>query len=646
MVLTKVIINSITIKDDDGSPDPKKLFRYEILDESENEIGEAIISCPKSVYDLVEPQVGQVVQIYRGSSTSTDLRVFYGFVSQVKPRGGVIEIVAKNELWDLIRKNVNKVYDSSIDASAGEGSEIAEDLIETYGGLSATVVATGTTDGKKIDQFKCINTDIWERVQALKKAFNYQIRYDAAAREVHFEPRGYNDSGKTITIGTEVLNVPDWDYDSSKLVNNLQVDGATILTELRFPETNGAYGRIGTTTNFNSTDITLPNTPEIVKLTMDSSDPPTTLKIGGSKDGSQGNFYYVDKENKKVKPVTGTMFTTDDYAFVDYTWAAPAPIAMRNETSITAYGEFEKQLTFSDISSIQDAEARAVEIMARFSTPLISADLMLRNVAALNLKVGDLVTVVDNISQPPVNRTLVVVRRKINYPGDVEELSVGDAPLRVVDWQMQTEERIKRLEEELIRNQDLNVQLIQIENTTSSNNVKTYYPRWKIIYSQAYTSADNTMIWDNPDHGIWNTDNWATDANPDGFDDAAYDFVQSFDQGTANKWNEEFIDTDFKGSATTATWSGSGSATFTSGQLIETEPIDFNNGTINTVLVAPTIVSGSFDWEATADGTNWESVTPNQIHTFSDTGTNLKIRATENAASTGEISNVVVSGYH
>ena len=58
-------------------------------------------------------------------------------------------------------------------------------------------------------------------------------------------------------------------------------------------------------------------------------------------------------------------------------------------------------------------------------------------------------------------------------------------------------------------------------------------------------------------------------------------------------------------------------------------------------------MSGSFTYELTADGgSNFESVTPGTAHTFTNTGTDLRFRITENAASTGEISQVKISSYH
>ena len=99
--------------------------------------------------------------------------------------------------------------------------------------------------------------------------------------------------------------------------------------------------------------------------------------------------------------------------------------------------------------------------------------------------------------------------------------------------------------------------------------------------------------------------------------------------------------------ATTADWSTTGSVVFDAGEIAESLAIDFNNGTISQVKFTFTEVSGSFDYEATADGgSNWESITSGTLHVFTDTGTDLRWRATEKNSSTGEISKVVGEEYH
>jgi hypothetical protein len=622
---TKIQIGGITIKDDDGTPDLKLLVNYQYEKTASNKVGEAILNVPRQTNDTIALTVGKVIEIWRGETTSTDEKAFSGYISEVNPKGGLIEIVARDKLWDLVRKNVNKFYDSSIDASAGQISAIAEDLIETYGGLTASVVATGTDPEDLISQFRCSNTDIWERLLVLAKAVDYQIRYNPHTDLVYFEPRGNTDSTKTISVGNQIMNVPNWVYDTSQMINDLRVDGATTLTQIT--ET----GQIGVTAGYTTDDILLTKTPEIVELFIDAANPPTTQRQGGSKDASSGNYYYVDKENKKVIPATGSSFSANDYAIINYVWSAPSPIHQRNQASINLYGVFQKQVSLTDIKSTNDAKARALEILSRFSIPFVSGKLTLRNTTSLNLDVGQLVTVVDNISKPSVNRQMVINKRLIKYPGNIEELSVGDDRWDLEEWSMQTEERLKRLEEQNQTNDDLLTELLDIQIGAADNLKK---PNFRYIQIQTRdTSTDS--LWDRE---VWDTDNW-----DDGYDNS---MVDNFIMQSGNTFLENFKDTKFKGTNTTATWTSTGSATFTAGQLIESKSIDFGNGTITAATFTFTELSGTFSYEATADGTNWESVTSGVAHNFTNTGSDLRFRATESGASTGEISQVTATSYH
>ncbi|KKK51373.1 hypothetical protein LCGC14_3115620, partial [marine sediment metagenome] len=175
MKLTKIDINSVTIKDDNGAPDPNLAINWEYDKSDDEEVSEIEILMPRTVIDTVNITNGHTLEVWGGNSTSTDKKYFNGYVYDIIPEGALIKIIGKNKMLDLVRRNVNHVYDSGIDASAGEVSEIAEDLIETFGGMNGTVQPSGTEDGKRLDQFKCINADVFERLMALKKALDWQV---------------------------------------------------------------------------------------------------------------------------------------------------------------------------------------------------------------------------------------------------------------------------------------------------------------------------------------------------------------------------------------------------------------------------------------------------------------------------------------
>ena len=621
---TKVVINSITIKDDNGAPDPKLLFTWEYERTLEHGISELIITVPQKINDTVS--------IWKGFTTSTDTKIFEGFISNFNPDKGMIEIVCKDKMWDLVRKNVNDVYEDS-GPQAGQISAIAKDLIETYGGLTSAEQPTGTSTGETISEFRCVNADIYERLNILARAVNFAVFYDAVNDTVHFEPKGFNNSELTLTVGTEIIGVPTWENDTDQMINDLRIDGAVSETQLRFPVS--GTGQIGVTAGFETTGITLPKTPENVKLTIDSANPPTTLREGGSKDGTSGHYFYVDRENKIITPAVGTTFDANDFAFVDYSWMAPAPIHMANQGSKDSFGSFENQTTLPDVVTISDSEARATEILARFSQPFLIGEIIIKSSSTISLNIGDTINVIDNVSNPSINKEFVITKQLIKYPGTSEELTIGDQALRMADWQLNVEERLKRLEDSFLRNQDLLMELINV-NYEMSN-----VPIYKRIFSETYDEANLRLIWSHPTKSLWGTHKWGTEATA--FEAEVDEFIQQY----LNLYTEDFFDDDFEDTNGTVTGWTSGSIDFTSGQIALSKSVDFNNTTITAATLNSTEVSGSFTYQLSADGgSNFENVTPGTAHTFTNTGTDLRFKITENAASTGEISQVLITDYH
>jgi len=634
MKLTKVIINSITVKDSNGTPDPKKVISWE-YEKTNEEVSEAEIVVSRSINELVDITNGQTVEIHDGWTTSTDQRRFYGYIDIIKPDGALLKLICKNKMSNLVRKNVNHIYDSSIDASAGEVSEIAKDLIETYGGMTASVQSSGTADGEKIDVFKCVNADIFERLSALKKALDWDLYYDDDGDIVHFEPLGYSASGITLTVGKEIVGVPPWTFDTENMINDLRIDGATIDTTLT------ESGKIGTDSGYETTGIKLNKTPNSVELYMDAGNPPTTQKTGGSKDASTGHFYYIDRENKKIMPATGSSFTNAHYAKINYIWSAPAPIHIVNQAAIDLYGKYEKQILLSDISSVADAESRAKSILLKRSIPFVVGKIKVKSESGKIPNRGQIVSIIDTISPTVSGQALsgnyVVSKIKYMFPSAYEELEIGDKEWRLVDWNQDIEERLKRLEEQFVRNQDLLMELVSITNTEDENMLKPD-PRYQKVISETL-SGTNLFIIGNPDYGIIGINK----IGKSGIGAETDCFIQQYE----NKYTENFIDPDFKNTSnTTATWSTGGSAEFTSGQIAESLSIDYNNGTITKATLTATEESGSFTYKLTANGTNWEDVTSGTEHEFTNTGTDLRWRATEDAISTGKINKIEITGYH
>lgn len=103
-----------------------------------------------------------------------------------------------------------------------------------------------------------------------------------------------------------------------------------------------------------------------------------------------------------------------------------------------------------------------------------------------------------------------------------------------------------------------------------------------------------------------------------------------------NVHREFFADTDFKNTThTTATWSGSGSVTFTDGQIAYSEIVAWNPGVNISKIRLSVDFTGDLQLEVSSnDGSNWDTVTNRQEHTISNVGEKLRYRITSTGAST------------
>jgi len=343
--------------------------------------------------------------------------------------------------------------------------------------------------------------------------------------------------------------------------------------------------------------------------------------------------YTVDKKLKKIIFQSGSIPASGtNNVVVDYSYRAERPVVRTNDSSVADIGRtIKKRFTLTDIQSVDDAERRAQNLLAIFSEPFLSTRVMVSPsvVESFDIQIGQAIRVIDE--RLGFDVIMTVKKKKSRFPENDVELELGDREFRVASNEYDTAYRLKRLEEEQSKAGTFVVQIIDSTHTEQTQ-VRDFAQSNRTIQA-------NILYWNSTSQGTWNsTFNWG-----DGTEDS---FVDQSIQHSQDIYDEDFNDTVFKAVATTATWGSSGSVTFTSGQIAESSAIDFDNSTITQATLTSTEVSGSFTYELTADGSTFETVTSGTRHFFTATGTDLRWRATENAASAGEISNLKVEGFH
>jgi len=518
VIVTSSIQNLILIDEIDIS---SKVINYEYEQTWGDAISELEINVVRTISDVLSLQVGQTVEVFRAFVDPPDLKIFSGYIESFQPDGGKIKIICKDKLWDLVRKEITYVYDKDIDGVGGvlKLSNIFLDLVTTAGlNADSTTIQDSGTD-LTMNQFICNYSDIMDRCKTLASTLDWQFYYRADEDKVYFENKGFTSNSKILTVGSEIINVPKWNQDTTEMVNDLTVLGTNQGVETT--ET----GQIDVTEGYLTTEIVVNFEPSSVKVYIDASNPPTTLKTGGVPETTITYDYYVDKANKKIIPKDGTTFTTNYYAQINYTYNIPRSVLLTNADSISTYGQFKKTITYTDIRSVEDAQNRGQNYLDRYSQPFNYATIKVKNSSSYSYRVGDVIRIIDNVNQPNVDGFFIITRIISRYPTDYDELTVGDKTWRLAAWQESVETRIKRIEEDKAANVINPNKLLSIDNTALIP--IQVIPRYRRIYT---------------DNGGGEVIAWAGQYQ--------------------NNYEEEFIDADFKDIATTVSGWGTGTITF------------------------------------------------------------------------------------
>lgn len=564
-------------------------------------IQECVIECAFNVLDSITAlDSGVSIVISRGFTTASDEIVFSGFVDRVDKNSSTVSIYGKDKASILARTIVNYSYDGQSFSDEKKGSDIARDLIETWGKLSSSVVDTG--DIILLKKFNCKYVDAMSRLQTLADIYDYQIYYNPTDDKVHFEPKGYVNNSLPIYNGGDNSNVTGqvkWVFDNSQCVNKILVRGAvqnTSTSELF----NGGSSIV---LQFN------PITTEVAEY-VDGSWVAKVFGVFG--DGSYYD-YSVDVTNKTINPSVNWIPTVGtNNVRVIYSYGLPADVILENKDSIATYGLYYSVKYFADVVTLADAEARGNHFLTQYSYPFVQANIQMAGLISYN--VGDFVNVIDSVNSE--NRIVTVNQIEKSYPFNGDKLSVGDKQWRISDWGKMTADRIRRLEEE--NNSDVGVFItiiylnheIDIERTYLSVSSETVQADGFILDKTDYDVLDTDVLVDHPfDTAVTKWLVWVNDAYVEDFRS------EDFKYSTNGDWNT---------SSRTLTHTGINN---TYSKLVYTK-----NKTITGARMTVTYTSstGTPTLYMSVDNVNWETVSSGADYTFSNVGTGLYWRVRTN----------------
>lgn len=627
-VLNTVSVDSVSVDSYKAIVDGKTFIINNTQDSGPIKYGTLYLSrAVDTVLDMSAIYYKEVV-VQRGVNSATEQYMFRGVVIDVDEEPGLYRLRVADKLILTTKRKITKSFDYNNDPEQGVYSEIAKTIINDYSSLTAdsnSVQNSGTA--AIIKKYRCRNLDVYTAVMRLMVAIGWNVYYDPESDKVNMEPKGYENQTTTLETGVNIARTPKWQNSGAKIYNKVQVNGA--VTETETTET----GQIGVTTGYGTTAITLQNKPQSVKLYLDSSNPPTTLRSGGKQNVTTSYDYSIDVDNKALKFDSTYTPNANDYAIVQYSYYVPTPVVVEDATSRDLYtnGEFaEIVLEKPEIENVDDAEAYATQFLADSNEPVSKSRLIVTNVS--DLQPGQTVPVNDTENGKSGSFYVVSVQKTIPYSADEVTVLTKFTDEDVYDFNIK--QRTKRLEEENLSDTE---GLLHIKSATRETKKRR---RYAIKYKKDRSSDGvNTFILGHPVFGVLGTQ----ELGDAGTADAAVAIVQG-----NNTYEEHVYDTDFynSGSSTGITWNTTTNViTFAAGGVLYTNQLALGTQYSYFTLTRGAI-TGSMDIEISQDnGTTWQTVTPGTRQSFNHVGTTgVILRVTETATAAATIETVKENG--
>ncbi len=604
------MLTEVKINDTDVSGN---LIEWENTDTWGEGIDELEVIFNPNVNNTISVITGQKIDVKRGFDSATEEYVFEGIITSVRPEGSKIECTCKGLLIESIKAQRTVSFDKDIDPEAGVGSEIIKNYI-THSGLtydSDSIVSTGTEETAKLIKVVQNEEDDYTIMQKITDDYNYSLRREPGGH-VEFKPKGFSTYPNTLEVGVNIVGKLEWEQDIEELCNKVVVNGATV------------FDKVTETFAGPATTFTLNNTPDDteVRQTNDAG----ALFTRGQKDvGVIGTDfdYYVDAEEKKI-----VFSGNESNIWIRYGSQVPMPVVLKSQASIDEWGGPNKtpnvkKFTYNDIKDVADAERRGRAYIVKFGQPFNSTEIKITD-SQLKIQVpkpGDIVPVIDISNKKDLSVFIREVTKKFPHRGDV--ITVGDKIWRLEDWQADQQKQIDSLFNELNKNQDILISIIDLDRTN------TFERR---DMAKLNVTVSGGFVLGNPLFDVLGS-------GSDGkLGRVASGESMSYLRQGGNVYKEFFYDDKYDGTGN-ATWDTSDNElAFTSGQTRTTDLISLGVAhSFFTVELGS--LTGSVLVEITGDDeSNYQTVTLGVRTAFSvATVDGVRLRITENDTSTATI---------
>lgn len=372
---------------------------------------------------------------------------------------------------ELLDKFVNAVYENKT------VEYIAQDVIETD--TSLTYASTGSF-GITIDLIPFRDKKKNEVLSILSEIVGATFWTDPN-KNAYFEKSGVSNSGLTLTVGSNVINQPKWDYNTSNVIKKIIVEGGTqeFTTEQTFNGTDTGSFTYEPTGN--------------IKVTSDG------VEINPTVQGTTTGSYTVNAESKSI-----TFDATGTYT-VTYSYAVPIRVSQIASNSFT-----NKELKIKNKSIKSYTEARKIgrQVLSLRQSPSKSTKCIIPGFDS-GLKSNYLITVVDDnetdSSGNSINESFLIEKVKYVYPNNVTEISVGTNEYLIYDLIKDIDSKLRELAQE-----EGNQNIVQ-NYRYFLDNVEISITHRIVRYLR---NVNDSWIWG---QAVWGTTKWGDRKDGDNF---------------------------------------------------------------------------------------------------------------------------------
>jgi len=353
---------------------------------------------------------------------------------------------------------------------------IIQDLITNYTDLT---YSSTSTSGITLSKYVCKDKKLNEVINELSSLLNW-IWFVDKDKNFYFEPKSYQSSGVTLTIGTNARLKGKWRKDTSHIINEVIVVG-----DMATFNTSDSFTGDGSTKEFTLTYQPKGN----VRILIDGTEQQGYVEGQGTGD------YQYDKDNKKI--IFDTAPSDGSNIVVYYEYEVPVKVSASNEDSINEYKRRSMKIVKKYINTMSQARKLADKFLSYYSIPHNSAKIEYIYLNS-DVQTGKTINVVDSINN--INQEFVINKVIWKYPEGIMEISVGEREPEIFDWNAEVMDRIKQLEQSMDNTSILQYYYL-VNNVLNGNFTVEVTAKYRTIPS-------DVLIWGHPDKK-WGTHKWA-----------------------------------------------------------------------------------------------------------------------------------------